>query len=88
MSGVGITYLWAGGTFPPFIRLEGKRGDYEVYVPERTCRIENTNGEWRCSCCGEMVGCDDPWNELFINGNAVELWNHCPNCGARVEDAE
>lgn len=51
---------------------------------ERTCRIENTNGEWCCSCCGEAVGSDDPWCELFTNGNAIELWNYCPNCGAKV----
>lgn len=53
---------------------------------ERTCRIEKIGDEWHCSCCGEMVGCDDPWCELFINGNAVELWNHCPNCGAKVTE--
>lgn len=51
---------------------------------ERTCRIENTNGEWRCSCCGEAVGSDDPWCESFTNGNAIEMWNYCPNCGAKV----
>ena len=55
------------------------------WVRERTCRIENTKGEWFCSCCGEVVASDDPWCELFTNGNAIEeLWNYCPSCGAKV----
>lgn len=40
MSGVGITYLWTSREFPPFIRLEGKRGDYETYYPSQLCRTE------------------------------------------------
>lgn len=49
---------------------------------ERTCRIEKYRGEWICTACGVTVGSDDPMSELYIDGNAVELWNHCPNCGA------
>lgn len=52
---------------------------------ERTCRIEERNGDWYCSNCGEMVGTCDTASELFIDGNAIELWNYCPSCGARVE---
>lgn len=72
MSGVGITYLWLGKEFPPFIRLEGKRGDYEVYTPERTCHDTDEN-DWHfvCSACG-------------YEQNGYEQWNYCPNCGAKV----
>ena len=51
---------------------------------ERTCRIEERNGDWYCDACGEMVGTCDTASELHIDGNAVELWRYCPNCGARV----
>ena len=46
------------------------------------CRIEKYCGEWGCTACGGTVGSDDPRSELYIDGNAVELWNYCPNCGA------
>lgn len=52
-----------------------------------TCRIEERNGDWYCDACGEMVGTCDPASELYIDGNAVELWNYCPNCGRRVMSA-
>lgn len=48
------------------------------------CHIEERNGDWYCDACGEMVGTCDPASELCIDGNAVELWNYCPNCGAKV----
>jgi NAD-dependent SIR2 family protein deacetylase len=51
---------------------------------ERTCRIEGRYGNQYCTCCGEMVGTWDSTSELYIDGNMVELWNYCPNCGARV----
>lgn len=51
---------------------------------ERTCRIEERNGDLYCNACGEMVGTCDPASELYIDGNMVELWNYCPHCGARV----
>lgn len=47
MSGVGITYLWTSKEFPPFVRLEGRRGEYEVYTPERACNLV------RCEDCIE-----------------------------------
>lgn len=49
------------------------------------CEIAHRNGDWHCTGCNEMVGSDDPWNELFVNGNAVELWRYCPNCGRKVK---
>ena len=52
MRGVGITYLWASKEFPSFVRLEGKRGDYEVYVPERTCHVAMFQ---TCSECGAQL---------------------------------
>lgn len=81
MSGVGITYLWVSKEFPPFVRLEGKRGDYEVYTPERTCRIEHVKGGamydvWRCSACGYEYA------ESVSETSIVQ--NYCPNCGSRV----
>ena len=51
---------------------------------ERTCRIEGRYGNQYCTCCGEMVGTWDSTSELYIDGNMVELWNYCPNCGAKV----
>ena len=54
---------------------------------ERTCHIEERHGGQYCTCCGEMVGTFDPTSELCISSNAVELWNYCPNCGAKVVDA-
>jgi len=51
---------------------------------ERTCRIEWRYGNQYCTCCGEMVGTWDSTSELYIDGNMVELWNYCPNCGAKV----
>lgn len=80
MSGVGITYLWSTKEFPSSIRLEGKRGDYEVYTPERTCYDVNASARehgahlflWRCSNCDESYDTE------------MESMNYCPNCGARV----
>ena len=50
-----------------------------------TCRMEKRHMDWRCTGCGEIVGTDDPTSELFIDGNAVELWRYCPNCGRAVD---
>ena len=84
MRGVGITYLWASKEFPPFVRLEGKRGDYEVYVPERTCKSTTDDSAWcfKCSECGKSF----PRNKLHLAHNHGEI-NYCPNCGARVVSA-
>lgn len=49
-----------------------------------TCHIVERNGDLYCDACGDMVGTCDPASELFIDGNAVKLWNYCPNCGAKV----
>lgn len=49
------------------------------------CSIEKRNGDWCCTGCGEMVGTCDTASELHIDGNAVELWNHCPRCGKAVK---
>lgn len=49
-----------------------------------SCRIEEKHGDWYCTCCGEMVGTCDPASELYIDGNAVELWGFCPRCGRKV----
>lgn len=59
----------------------------EATLGSGTCRIEKRHMDWRCTGCGEIVGTDDPTSELFIDGNAVELWRYCPNCGAKVVDA-
>ena len=54
---------------------------------ERTCHIEERHGDWYCTRCDEMVGTCDPASELCVSGNMVELWNYCPNCGAKVVNA-
>lgn len=51
---------------------------------ERTCRIEERLGDWYCSKCNELVGTVDTASELCIDGNAIELWDFCPRCGAKV----
>lgn len=73
MSGVGITYLWLNKGFPPFVRLEGRRGDYEVYKPELTCNLIEDGDSLHCSNCG---GAAEKQSWVY--------WNYCPNCGARV----
>ena len=50
------------------------------------CRIENRHGDWYCTGCGDMVGTYDTESELHIDGNAIELWHFCPNCGKKVVD--
>lgn len=49
-----------------------------------TCRMEERRGDWYCTDCGEMVGTCNPESELYIDGNAVELWGFCPRCGRKV----
>lgn len=49
------------------------------------CEIAHRDGDWYCTGCNETVGSDDPWNELFVNGNAIELWGYCPFCGRKVK---
>ena len=51
-----------------------------------TCHIEERNGDLYCDVCGNEVGSFDPTSELFISGNAIELWEFCPRCGAKVVD--
>ena len=86
MSGVGITYLWLSKEFPPFIRLEGKRGDYEVYTPERTCEIES-------SFLNDFTSEHECWYEFEMQCGYRFTWDEmepprcCPNCGAKVVDA-
>lgn len=53
---------------------------------ERTCEFEERCGDWYCTECGGMVGTCDITSELYISGNAIELWNYCPTCGAKVVD--
>lgn len=50
----------------------------------RTCHIEEQNGDWYCSACGEVVGTGDCTDERYIDGNAIDLWEFCPRCGAKV----
>jgi ssDNA-binding Zn-finger/Zn-ribbon topoisomerase 1 len=50
----------------------------------RTCHIEERKGDWYCSACGGIVGTCDCTSELYIDGNALDLWEFCPRCGARV----
>ena len=55
---------------------------------ERTCRIEYHYGEWYCSGCGKMVGTRETASELYVDGNFIEMWSYCPNCGARVMEVK
>ena len=59
----------------------------EATLGRGTCRMEKRHMDWRCTGCGEIVGTDDTTSELFIDGNAVELWRYCPNCGRKVVGA-
>lgn len=87
--GIGIEWL-ANDHFNGRLGLRALK--YEV-TPEQaiaatlgrgTCRIDYHFGEWYCTGCGVMVGTCDPSSELCIDGNAIELWSYCPNCGRRV----
>ncbi len=51
-----------------------------------TCHIEERHGDWYCTGCGEMVGTCDMASEFCIDGNAIEMWHFCPNCGRKVVD--
>lgn len=82
-SEVGITYLWPSKKFPSFIRLEGRRGEYEVYKPERTCEfVGDIEHPPKCSVCGWQPDIYDyEWmedDEYEYNGN------FCKECGALV----
>ena len=57
----------------------------EATLGRGTCHIDYHFGEWYCTGCGVMVGTHDPSSELCIDGNAIELWSYCPNCGRKVE---
>lgn len=66
---------------------------HEAFTPEQAieatcgrgeCHIEERHGDWYCTKCNEMVGTFDTTSELYVDGNAVAMWNHCPNCGAKV----
>lgn len=56
----------------------------EATLGRGTCRVEERYGDWYCTGCGEMVGTYDTASELHIDGNAIELWRYCPNCGRKV----
>lgn len=51
-----------------------------------TCHIIERHGDWYCDACGDEVGSSDPTSELFIDGNAIELWDFCPRCSRKVVD--
>ena len=51
----------------------------------RACHIIEHNGDWICDACGDVVASSDPTDELYASGNAIELWDFCPYCGARIE---
>lgn len=79
----------ADGNEKPYLRCEfyhiTPEQAIEAALGRGTCHIEDHFGEWYCTGCGEMVGTSDPTSELCIDGNAIELWSYCPNCGRRVE---
>lgn len=83
MSGVGITYLWVSKEFPLFVRLEGRRGDYEVYVPERTCHDTGESRLFRCSECG--FGIEDAYlADEGAYGLELDFVRFCPSCGRKA----
>lgn len=57
----------------------------EATLGRGTCRIEYRDGDYVCTGCGFTVGTSDPGSELFVDGNGVEVWNCCPNCGRKVK---
>lgn len=48
------------------------------------CHIREHKGDWICDACNNEVASSDPTSELYTSGNAIELWEFCPYCGARV----
>lgn len=51
---------------------------------KETCSIRRRGAEWVCTRCGDTIGSSDPTCELVIDENAIELWEYCPHCGAKV----
>lgn len=51
-----------------------------------TCRFEldETEGERRCSSCGEFVTQHSADMEYFVTELTAEAFTHCPFCGAKV----
>ena len=57
----------------------------EITLGQGECKIEHRHNEWYCTACDDLIGSDDPDSELFIDGNAIELWDFCPYCGRQVK---
>lgn len=75
--------------YPVYIEVgSGHVDDTRRYVPERTCRFEldETEGERRCSSCGEFVTQHSVDMEYFVTELTAEAFTHCPFCGAKVVD--
>lgn len=72
----GVTFLWALNGWPDFIKLEGKRGDYETYYPAETCE-DVGHYCFTCSKCG--------WTANEPRHAFGGFWpKFCPECGAKV----
>ena len=59
----------------------------EATLGRGTCHINLLGMDYQCSGCGEVVGSADPTDELHIDGNAIDMWRFCHNCGREVVDA-
>ena len=89
----GIDYV-ATNAWPRNDETRTKVALHSILTPEQaiaatlgagTCHIDVRNCDWYCDACGEMVGTCDPASELFIDGNAIDMWKYCPFCGRRIE---
>lgn len=71
---------WGLGEWPDYIEVvhDACRGESRIYVPERTCRIYDTDHGFEDSICCDacQMTFRRPW----------QPFKFCPNCGAKVEN--
>lgn len=71
----GAKFIWVHKQMPDFILLEARRGECQIYAPERTCNLieDEDGGSLHCSNCGGAA-----------EKQSWAYWNYCPNCRAKV----
>lgn len=69
-------------------KVESVEIEGDVYVKERTCKPDESDGWHKCPECGCVVGYwllnDDSWT-IYMDDCQIPF-NACPNCGAKVRD--
>lgn len=80
-------------------KVESVEIEFDVYVKERTCRIEwrddshdtdagyERDGAYFCTACGAdlLYPLQECWDD-YQAGNYEKPFNYCPSCGCKVVD--